>query len=218
VQVVDPSQPTAFEDVESTIREIAKKKSDLAATEQDIDADIDDKLAEEMNAEKPLDPPVATPTPGAPMQVSAVVSTKSEPVVPAPPPPAPIEREMPEVMESAAPLATINDDGHNDGSTKDETTSDDGILVDAADGDTPSGVMADLLAMGFKDTVMNEAAIATHGDDIEACTRALAAASEWDSLLDDLVEMGFTNLELNKTLMLKNAGNVKRTVKDLVEA
>jgi len=217
VQVVDPSQPTAFEDVESTIREIAQKKSDLAATEQDIDADMDDKLAEEMDAEKPSGTPVATPTPDASMQACAVAST-SEPVVPAPPPPAPIEREMPEAIESAPPLATISNDGHDDGSAMDETTSDDGLLIDAADGDTPSGVMASLMAMGFKDTVMNEAAIATHGDDIEACARALAAASEWDSLLDDLVEMGFTNLELNKTLMLKNAGNVKRTVKDLVEA
>ena len=37
-------------------------------------------------------------------------------------------------------------------------------------------------------------------------------------MLDDLEEMGFTNRELNKTLMLKNGGNVKRTVRDLVEA
>jgi len=216
VQVVDPSQPTSFEDVESTIREIAKKKSDLAATEQDIDADSDDKLADDMNVDKPSDTPVTTSA----QDVSPMVAT-SEPVAPVPPPPAPIEREVPEAMELAPPeaplLATVNDDGH-DGSAKDETGSDDGLLVDAADGDTPAGVMASLLAMGFKDTVMNEAAIATHGEDIEACARALAAATEWDSLLDDLVEMGFTNLELNKTLMLKNAGNVKRTVKDLVEA
>jgi len=30
--------------------------------------------------------------------------------------------------------------------------------------------------------------------------------------------MGFKNRELNKTLMLKHGGNIKRTVKDLVEA
>ena len=46
----------------------------------------------------------------------------------------------------------------------------------------------------------------------------LTAAAEWDPLLDDLEEMGFGNRELNRTLMLKNSGNVKRTVKDLVEA
>ena len=60
--------------------------------------------------------------------------------------------------------------------------------------------------------------LAKNGDDIEACARDLAAASEWDSLLEDLEEMGFTNRELNQSLMLKHAGNIKRTVKDLVEA
>jgi len=79
-------------------------------------------------------------------------------------------------------------------------------------------VKASLKAMGFLDDTMIETALAKHGEDLDACATALAAVSEWDSLLDDLAEMGFEDRELNKTLMLKNDGNIKRTVKDLIEA
>jgi len=112
--------------------------------------------------------------------------------------------------------------------------SDDGVLVtetmiiealpaaEAAAGPSgggePLSVKASLVAMGFTDPTMVDAVLAKNGDDLEACAADLAAASEWDSLLDDLHEMGFANRELNKTLMLKNGGNIKRTVKDLVEA
>merc|ERR1719231_2248833 len=82
----------------------------------------------------------------------------------------------------------------------------------------PVGAKAALLAMGFADDGMLAAVIDKHGDDIEACARDLAAASEWDSLLADLEEMGFHNRSLNQALMLKHAGNIKRAVKDLVEA
>merc|ERR1712224_264102 len=77
--------------------------------------------------------------------------------------------------------------------------------------------MGSLKAMGFLDEVMLEAVVAKHGDDIDACATDLAKASEWDGLLDDLIEMGFDDRERNKVLMLKNNGNIKRTVKDLVE-
>jgi len=81
-----------------------------------------------------------------------------------------------------------------------------------------SGTRAQLQAMGFHDAGMIETAIAKHGEaDVGACARDLAAAAEWDPLLDDLAEMGFTNRELNKSLMLKHSGNLKRTVKELVE-
>lgn len=81
-----------------------------------------------------------------------------------------------------------------------------------------SKVKASLKSMGFLDDTIIEAVVAKHGDDIDSCATDLAAASEWDSLLDDLAEMGFEDRELNKTLMLKNHGNIKRTVKDLIEA
>merc|ERR1719488_286642 len=85
-------------------------------------------------------------------------------------------------------------------------------------GPSSEGVRSALAAMGFSDKSLIELIIATHGEDVEACARALAAASEWAHLLDDLEEMGFSDRELNKSLMLKNAGNMKRTVRDLVEA
>jgi len=91
-----------------------------------------------------------------------------------------------------------------------------GVTVDAASGGAEP--KSALLAMGFSDLGMIETVLAKNGDDLEACARDLAAASEWDPLLEDLEEMGFTNRELNQTLMLKHAGNIKRTVKDLVEA
>jgi len=42
------------------------------------------------------------------------------------------------------------------------------------------------------------------------------AGSEWDSMLDDLAEMGFQNRELCKELMIKHNGSINHTVKDLV--
>ena len=62
-----------------------------------------------------------------------------------------------------------------------------------------------------------EAALAKHGADLDLCASDLAQASEWDSLLEDLAEMGFENRDLNKALMLRHNGNLKRTVKALVE-
>merc|ERR1719152_923996 len=108
----------------------------------------------------------------------------------------------------------------DDASKEDGNTSDDGFslvnaaeakptapaggkapIVDVADpGPSLDGVRGALLAMGFKDDTL------------------IAAVAEWESLLDDLEEMGFADRTLNKTLMLKNAGNMKRTVRDLVEA
>jgi len=82
---------------------------------------------------------------------------------------------------------------------------------------TTAAVKAALMTMGFVDEAMLEIVISKHGTDLEACARDLAAASEWDALLDDLSEMGFENRELNRSLMLKHNGNVKRTVKELVE-
>jgi len=81
-----------------------------------------------------------------------------------------------------------------------------------------ASIKISLEAMGFTDQAMIATVMAKHGDDVEACARDLAMATEWDSLLDDLAEMGFSNRELNKTLMMKNDGNIKRTVRDLVEA
>ena len=64
---------------------------------------------------------------------------------------------------------------------------------------------------------MVEHVIEKNGADLEACVRDLVALSEdWETLLADLAEMGFGNTALNKKLLVKNNGSVKRTVKDLV--
>merc|ERR1719235_1375808 len=85
--------------------------------------------------------------------------------------------------------------------------------VSEPDTTTPEGVRAALASMGFVDASMVEAALVKHGSDLAACAQDLANVSEWGHLLDDLEEMGFGNRELNKALMLKHDGNVKRTVK-----
>lgn len=74
-----------------------------------------------------------------------------------------------------------------------------------------------LEAMGFTDKALIEAAIVKHGDDIAACAASLTAINDWDQALDDLEEMGFPSRDLNKVVMLQNDGNLKRTVKALVE-
>merc|ERR1719265_2127986 len=60
------------------------------------------------------------------------------------------------------------------------------------------GTKAALLAMGFVDADLVDAVIAKNGDDLDACARDLASATEWDPLLDDLAEMGFVNRALNQ--------------------
>jgi len=72
--------------------------------------------------------------------------------------------------------------------------------------------------MGFTDESMVNIAVNKHGPDLQACARDLVSlTSEWQSLLDDLADMGFANRDLNKTLILQHDGNLKRTVKALVE-
>jgi len=89
--------------------------------------------------------------------------------------------------------------------------------VVASDPSSPEAIKLALTEMGFEDATMIETAIHKNGPDLEACARDLAAATEWDNLLEDLAEMGFANRELNKSLMLQHNGNLKRTVKALVE-
>mmetsp|Transcript_26651 Transcript_26651/g.60969 ORF Transcript_26651/g.60969 Transcript_26651/m.60969 type:complete len:654 (-) Transcript_26651:521-2482(-) len=83
-------------------------------------------------------------------------------------------------------------------------------------------IATQLMQMGFEDKlvqlVMEKNSAIPFTEQIETCTRDLIQLSEWDSMLDDLEEMGFANREMNKRLLVKNDGSVKRTVKDLVGA
>jgi len=74
-----------------------------------------------------------------------------------------------------------------------------------------------LHSMGFEDVDLVRVVARMHATDLDACTRALTEAREWTTQLQDLNEMGFTNRELNAELLLKNRGNIKKTVRDLVE-
>ena len=73
-----------------------------------------------------------------------------------------------------------------------------------------------LAEYGFAEDELVAQVIEKHGPDLEACARDLAALTEWDAMLDDLQEMGFGDRSLNKKLMIKHDGSLKRTVKDLV--
>merc|ERR1719240_677555 len=175
VHVIDPNQSgvEAFDDLPSTLAEIERKKSDLAAADGPADDELD--AAKELSlapaAEAP--PPSDAPAVDGSLDVSDATAK-----------PVPADDQ-------------VNDDAPGaDEASKDGSASDDGVLV-TVDG-VPASPAEDPAA--------------------EAGARDLAAATEWDHLLDDLAEMGFENRMLNTTLMLKNGGNMKRTVRDLVEA
>ncbi|KAK4370808.1 hypothetical protein RND71_010283 [Anisodus tanguticus] len=52
--------------------------------------------------------------------------------------------------------------------------------------------------------------------DLEQSVDDLCGVSEWDPILDELEEMGFRNKEMNKKLLKKNNGSIKRVVMDLI--
>jgi next-to-BRCA1 protein 1 len=206
IHVVDTSatmDSAAFENLQATLDEIERKKKALAATEADGDGEGADDGAQDGAHDGALDkmmPPAPTPSaPGFPIEASKD--------------------------------GTISEDISEDGSYVEVVSSE--VLAEAKADAASTAVVTDpgpsqatnmldtkgaLRAMGFNDASLIEAVIAKNGADLDACVRDLAAAADWDPLLDDLEEMGFGNRELNRTLMLKNSGNVKRTVKDLVEA
>merc|ERR1719198_1092531 len=227
VQVVDPSsEEVAIKeaDLDKALAEINRKKSALVAAKKAANAD-------EPNDDDDNDD--AGPAAAAAEAVPAAAVDVSDPMTEAPTAlaegvalvapkptgsPAPSEDGIlvDEAMAAAPEVATTS--GHSPLAT---TTNQNGkapmVAASAAPPVTAEAVKAALGAMGFTDAPLVEAVITKHGADLEACARDLAAASEWDALLDDLAEMGFEDAELNKRLMLKHNGNVKRTVKELVE-
>jgi len=90
--------------------------------------------------------------------------------------------------------------------------------INDVDTSTAEGVKLVLASMGFTDDAAVATVVNKHGPDLQACARDLVSlTSEWATLLDDLAEMGFDDRQLNTKLMLQNDGNLKRTVKALVE-
>jgi hypothetical protein len=215
VQVVDPSQPANAVDVDSAVAELEKMKSNLPAEDAEEDGADEATVAGVASTSMASkgdsadgDVPMAEGTP--------MTTLTTEPV--------------------ASQLITTEEAAAADEKPTDKLagpavdTSDEAMLVTdkmviEAQPSAPeeplssaSRVKAALKATGFLDDTMIDAVVAKHGEDLDACATDLAKLSEWDSLLNDLAEMGFENRELNKTLMLKHGGNIKRTVKALVEA
>jgi len=127
------------------------------------------------------------------VQTDKAVPVSEAPAIPQPP------TADPAVPEPAAPkVATADDEPKSE-----------------------SDVATELMKMGFEPKSV-ELVLEKNGNAaspaalLEACTGDLVQLSEWDSMLSDLEEMGFENRDLNKRLMVKNNGSVKRTVKDLV--
>lgn len=95
-----------------------------------------------------------------------------------------------------------------------ESLSDEGELV----GETAAeaGAEAELAAMGFADGELVRAVLAKVGPSLERCLDELASLAEYEKLLEDLAEMGFTDRSRNKLLLVRYNGDVKKTVKALV--
>jgi len=212
VQVVDPANPqsalTAFDDLSRTLAEIETKKAELAAAnEPDVDMDPSQE-----------DTPAPAGPSGAPAAAPEVVTTQVEdPVGPTNVLGAGSGNEKVEA-EAVAEAAALD---VSDGATTDDMVLvTDGMLVEeGAKPSTEETATEEMLrSMGFEGDEMIRVVVRQHGNDLDACTRILAEAREWGGHLNDLDEMGFNDRERNAELLLKNRGNVKRTVRDLIEA
>jgi len=226
VQVVDPSIGHAEEAMDEAAlaaarAEIERKHSDLAAADADADADTlpsKDLTSHAAGASSSAAGATAAPT-TAPAEAADVTDA------PAPVPAVPVEDDAAErasddgVLVTAADLLVTAADALPESVMPAAPTAEVGSAAAAAAGsETPlASLTASLAAMGFTDAGLVQVVLDKHGADLAACARDLAAATEWEAELDDLEEMGFANRELNKTLMLKHSGNVKRTVRELVE-
>lgn len=222
VQVVDPSQEGANtvalseEALEKAAAEIAQKKDDLAAKEETDPNDDPNEMADapagpssEANDNNAI--PLAA-APAAEEAVDAQSDDGSEVMV------SEAMAVEAEAEANALLVAGTPVDVSDDKTYKSATPTDAGAGP-VAEGGAPTltSVEAELNAMGFVEPSLVAVVLEKHGADVAACARDLAASTEWEKLLDDLAEMGFENRTLNKTLMLKHDGNVKRTVRELVE-
>jgi len=240
-----PAAIASDDDLARTVAEIEKKKSDLAATDPDpSDPDPSDETdtapitttttteAAPAPPEKAAAPPAAELVAPPPSDEAAADGHTSDDgflitesmAIDASDPDAPttVEGEAFEPITHPSTTSASKSTSASSPSSSSPSSSasaSSAVIVQSTDAspNTADGVKAALASMGFTDAYMVDKVIAKCGPDLDACARDLVAASEWDSLLDDLAEMGFTNRERNKTLMLKHNGNVKRTVRELVE-
>jgi len=72
--------------------------------------------------------------------------------------------------------------------------------------------------MGFtQDNALLATVAANNDNEIGACVNDLSALADWDTLLNDLEAMGFDDAGRNRTALVKNRGDVRAAVRDLVK-
>lgn len=133
--------------------------------------------------------------------------------------------EVPGKAEASVEQSKATDEATSSGKAVSTPTSEAAVTDGATNEQMPplgeEEVATELMKMGFEPGDVNlviekNVAVQPPTQLLEECTRTLVRLSEWEPLLSDLEEMGFSDRELNKKLMVKNDGSVKRTVKDLV--
>ncbi|KAJ8563284.1 hypothetical protein K7X08_031736 [Anisodus acutangulus] len=77
-----------------------------------------------------------------------------------------------------------------------------------------SDLTSTLLVRGYDS---NKEILRMNKYDLEQSVDDLCGVSEWDPILEELEEMGFHNKEMNKKLLKKNNGSIKRVVMDLID-
>ncbi|KAK4350576.1 hypothetical protein RND71_029889 [Anisodus tanguticus] len=78
----------------------------------------------------------------------------------------------------------------------------------------PSAAVA--MQAPLQDVDLNKEILRKNEYDLEQSVDELCGVAEWDPLLEELEEMGFSNKEMNKKLLEKNNGGIKGVVMDLI--
>ena len=88
----------------------------------------------------------------------------------------------------------------------------------SASEDASARAVATLRSMGFtQDNALLATVAANNDNEIGACVNDLSALADWDTLLNDLEAMGFDDAGRNRTALVKNRGDVRAAVRDLVK-
>ncbi|KAL3695030.1 hypothetical protein R1sor_008681 [Riccia sorocarpa] len=80
-----------------------------------------------------------------------------------------------------------------------------------------SHLLVKLEAMGFTDRALNVELLKANALDLRKTVDSLCEAEDWAPALTELTEMGFNDSDMNRRLMIKYGGNMKRVVKELVQ-
>jgi len=203
------SSTSSWDEVDEHVKASAEPKTDVAEVDLKTDALVEPK------AGVPLEPKVV-----APVEAAAVASVEPEAAAAKPVTAKPAAATAKPAVATAKPEATTA----RPVTAKPEAATSPSAEAPIAEEELPKNdvdVATELMKMGFDPTDVKLVVEKNMGTMspvqlLEDCTRDLIKLSDWHEMLADLEEMGFGDHELNKRLMVKNDGSVKRTVKDLV--